>query len=70
VRPGSRFTSEHAAPPQVEPDETQATVIAGVTELVDAGLGTWLKRMDGLREFHGIEGKRWLFLPHDVKRLA
>ena len=70
VRSGPGFTPECATPPQAASGETQATVIAAVTELVDAGLGSWLERIDGLREFHSIEGERWLFLPNGVKRLA
>jgi hypothetical protein len=41
-----------------------------VSELVDAGLGSWRERMDGLLEFHAIAGGRWLFMADGVKCLA
>ena len=45
-------------------------VVAALGELVDAGLGTWLERDDGLAELHLMTGERWLLTGEGVTRLA
>ena len=44
--------------PQFEPEVARAVVLAALSELVDAGLGTWSERDDGLTELHILSGKR------------
>ena len=45
-------------------------VLAALGELVDAGLGTWLERDDGLAELHLMTGERWLLTGEGVTRLT
>jgi hypothetical protein len=45
-------------------------VLTVLRELVDAGLGTWLERADGLLELHLLSGERWLLNGDGVTRLA
>ena len=46
------------------------TVVAALGELVDAGLGTWSERDDGLVELHLMTGERWLLTGEGVTRLT
>lgn len=57
-------------PPQFEPEVARAMVLAALRELVDAGLGTWSERDDGLTELHMLSGERWLLADDGVTRLA
>ena len=57
-------------PPQFEPEVARAVVLAALSELVDAGLGTWSERDDGLTELHMMSGERWLIADDGVTRLA
>jgi hypothetical protein len=45
-------------------------VLAALGESVDAGLGTWLERDDGLVELHLMTGERWLLTGEGVTRLT
>jgi len=45
-------------------------VLAALGDLVDAGLGTWSERDDGLTELHMMSGERWLLADDGVTRLA
>ena len=56
--------------PQFEPEVARAVVLAALGELVDAGLGTWSERDDGLTELHMMSGERWLLADGGVTRLA
>lgn len=55
---------------QFEPEVARAVVLAALGELVDAGLGTWSERDDGLTELHMLSGERWLLADNGVTRLA
>ena len=57
-------------PPQYEPEVARAMVLAALDELVDAGLGSWSERDDGLTELHMLSGERWLLADDGVMRLA
>lgn len=57
-------------PPQFEPDVARAMVLAALGDLVDAGLGTWSERDDGLTELHMMSGERGLLADDGVTRLA
>lgn len=59
-----------ADPPQFEPEVARAMVLAAMGELVEAGLGTWSERDDGLAELHMPSGERWLLADDGVTRLA
>ena len=45
-------------------------MLAALGELVDAGLGTWLERDDGLAELHLMAGERWLLTGKGITRLT
>ena len=60
----------HRVTPRLKPDIARLAVLAALGELVDAGLGTWLKRDDGLAELHLMTGERWLLTDHGVTRMT
>ena len=56
--------------PRLEPEIARLTVLTALGELVDAGLGTWSERDDGLVELHLMTGERWLLTGEGVTRLT
>ena len=60
----------HKGTPRLKPEITRLAVVAALGELVDAGLGTWSEREDGLVELHLMTGERWLLTGEGVTRLA
>ena len=56
--------------PRLKPEIARLAVLAALGELVDAGLGTWLERDDGMIELHLMTGKRWLLTGEGVTRLT
>lgn len=56
--------------PRPEPVVARALVLAALDELVDAGLGKWSERDDGLVELRLTSGERWLPDGDGVTRLA
>lgn len=57
-------------PPRFEPKVARAVVLEALSGLVDAGLGTWSERDDGLTELHILSGERWLLADDGVTRRA
>ncbi len=60
----------HRGTPRLKPEIARLAVLAALGELVDAGLGTWLERDDGLAELHLMTGERWLLTGKGVTRLT
>ena len=60
----------HRGTLRLKPENARLAVLAALGELVDAGLGTWLERDDGLAELHLMTGERWLLTGEGVTRLT
>ena len=60
----------HGEKPRLRLEIARLAVVAALGELVDAGLGTWSERDDGLVELHLMTGERWLLTGEGVTRLA
>ena len=60
----------HRGTPRLKPEIARLAVLAALGELVDAGLGTWLGRDDGLAELHLMTGERWLLTSERVTHLT
>ena len=60
----------HRETPRLKPEIARLAVLAALGEWVEAGLGTWLERDDGLVELHLMTGERWLLTGEGVTRLT
>ena len=60
----------HRRTPRLKPETARLTVLTALGELVDAGLGTWLERDDGLAELHLTTGERWQLTGEGITRLT
>ena len=67
---GRQNETLHRGTPRLKPENARLAVLAALGELVDAGLGTWLERDDGLAELHLMTGERWLLTGGGVTRLT
>lgn len=65
-----RIERTASMPPRPELEVARALVLAALGDLVDAGLGTWSERDDGLVELRLTSGQRWLLGDEGVTRLA
>ena len=59
----------HRETPRLKPEIARLAVLAAFGGLVDAGLGTWSERDDGLLELYLVTGERWLLRGEGVTRL-
>jgi hypothetical protein len=60
----------HKETPRLKPEIARLAVLAALGEMVDAGLGTWSERDDGLVEMHLMTGERWLLTGEGVTHLT